>query len=224
MSLDPSTTPSERTNEEAQSKIWSGFCQETGLIDFLCVFVPLVHFNVQDRKRTGEKEREAVRGHRLRLQPNRGEFLQTHRVSSQSISADWDSAGRTPAPLRTVFCLHARLPACLPDCSNIWQRSKWIQKEHLHSSKQPSKQTLLMKVVTVPKHKATLLTTYFLLIKNILSTGTVFFPVSLRALHQFRRRLTCVSRCMMCNTHCAGICCDILQYIFIAPKESQLAM
>lgn len=191
MSLDPSTTPSERTNEEAQSKIWSGFCQETGLIDFLCVFVPLVHFNMQDRKRTREKvgeKREAIRGHPLRLQPNRGEFLQTLRVSSQSISTDWDSSGEnTCTAPHCSACMLACLPACLPDCSNIWQRSKWIQKEHLHSSKQPSKQTLLMKVVTVPKHKATLLTTYFLLIKNILSIGTVFFPVYLRALQQFRR-------------------------------------
>ncbi len=97
--------------------------------------------------------------------------------------------------------LPACSPACLPDCSNIWQRSKWIQKEHLHSSKQPSKQTLLMKVVTVPKYKATLLTTYFPLIKNILSIGTDFFPAHWGTLQQLKRQLSCVSCCVIYNTN-----------------------
>lgn len=103
----------------------------------------------------------------------------------------------------SVLCsvLPACSPARLPDCSNIWQRSKWIQKEHLHSSEQPSKQTLLMKVVTVPKYKATLLTTYFPLIKNILSIGTDFFPAYWGALQQLKRQLTCVSCCTIYNTN-----------------------
>lgn len=51
----------------------------------------------------------------------------------------------------TVLCCEeASSSGFYPYCSNIWQ-SKWFQKEHLHSSKQPSKQTLLKEVVTVSR-------------------------------------------------------------------------
>lgn len=101
------------------------------------------------------------------------------------------------ALLCTELCLHA----CLPECSNIWQRSKCIKKkEHLHSIKQPSKQTALMKVVTVPKYKGALSTTYFPLIKGILSTGSVFFWAHWGKLQQLKRLFTCVSICLTNNT------------------------
>lgn len=159
MSLDPSTTPSVRTNEEAQSKIWNGFCQEVGLIDFLCVFVSLAHLSAMWRKerrtqegkgrerRRKEKERKkAVRGHPLGLQPKRGEYVQTLGVPSQSISTEWDSSGRTPALLCTAlhcvaFCLHARLPVSLTAATSGRGASGFKKNICRAASSQASKQS-----------------------------------------------------------------------------------
>lgn len=149
VSLDPSTTPSERTNEKAQSKIWNGFCQEMALIDFLCVFVSPAHLSAArgEKKEGGRRRRRKERGHQRSPSKLRGVSCRCTEIhQGQHL---YDSAPRTVPP--------ARSPARLPDCSNIWQRSKWLQNEHLHSSKQPSKRAVLMKVVTIPKHKATLL-------------------------------------------------------------------
>lgn len=59
--------------------------------------------------------------------------------------------------IRENTCAMQRWPDRLPECSNIWQRNKWIQEEHLHRSERPSLQTFLMKVVTVPNYRAALL-------------------------------------------------------------------
>lgn len=132
MSLDPSTTPSERTNEEAQSKIWNGFCQEMGLIDFLCVFVSPAHLSATRRKERGRKEGGESRKKKERpsevilrdCNQAEGSFCR-HCVSRANPSPQTEIHKGEHLRCSVLYgVLPACSPACLPDCSNIWQRSK----------------------------------------------------------------------------------------------------
>lgn len=144
-----------------------------------CIY--LIHGGVEERKRMREEEKagDRKRGHQRSFSSTATKtswvYADTLCVSGQPISTDWDSPEKTPAVCCIELCLHAFLPVFLTAVTS--GRGVIDSKEHLHISKQPSKQIVLMKVATVPKYKATLLTTYFPLIKTILSVGTVFFPV-----------------------------------------------
>lgn len=134
------------------------FCEEIGQIDLSCT----VFCDTEGSKRTREwrekrqkiEELEAIRGHATKL---RGVSAVVLRF--EPIHLHWLRYIRenTCTPLNCIVSRLQRSLACLPECSSIWQRGKWTQKEHLHSSKRPSYQTVLMKVVTVPKHRAALL-------------------------------------------------------------------
>ncbi len=127
--LDPSTTPSERTNEEAQSKIWNSFCQEIGLIDFLCVFVSPAHLSATLRKETGrelEKVGERKRGHQ---RSSCGTATKPWVVSAETSCLEPIHLHRLirENTCNVLYCTVQRsacLPVCLPYCGNIWQRSK----------------------------------------------------------------------------------------------------
>lgn len=111
---------------------------------FACVFcgplnVYLQHTrDVIPRQKGREKQEWAISGQSTGLIPNWGVILQAC-VSVQS-SADTDTSGRTPAPPASLFSW-VQQHLAEKQCS---------QKEHLHDSEQPSLQTFLMKVVTVP--------------------------------------------------------------------------
>lgn len=107
VSLDPSTTPSERTNEKAQSKIWNGFCQEMALIDFLCVFVSPAHLSAAhgEKKEDGRRRRRKERGHQRSPSKLRGVFCRCTEIHEGEHLHD-----STP---HTLFCLHARPPVSL---------------------------------------------------------------------------------------------------------------
>lgn len=183
--------------------------RKRGLIDFLCVFVSPVHLSAtwrndrgRERKRKQEKEREAVRGHPQGPRANRSgvsadalclEPIHLHRLR-------FIRENTCTALHCIVFCLHARLPV-FTTAATSGRRASGFKKNICTAASKPSKQTVLMKVVTVPKYKATLLTTNFPLIKNILSIGTVFFPVYWGKSQQLIRQLTCVRCCAIYNTH-----------------------
>lgn len=137
-----------------------------GLIDFLCVFVSFAHKKEDERRKRKAGERNT--GHQG---SSSGTATKLRGVSAVVLCLEPIHLHRlryirenTCTALNCIVFSLQRSPACLPECSNIWQRRKRSQKEHLHSSKQPSLQTVLMKVVTVPEYKAALL------IQHLLST------------------------------------------------------
>lgn len=118
---------------------------------FACVFCGPLNVYLQHTRdvipwqKGREKQERAISGQSTGLIPNWGVILQAC-VYVQS-SADKDTSGRTPAPPASLFSWvqqHLAEKQCSP-------------KEHLHDREQPSLQTFLMKVVTVPNERAAML-------------------------------------------------------------------
>lgn len=140
MCVDPSSTPSERTNEEPQSKIWNGLCQETGLIDFLCVFVSPVHLSAAWSSTGKKEEKEGGGGGEGESTGDRkrGRRHWVHPPGPQSLHKLWGVPADALCLLRRLRFTEGEHLHCA-----VWSSacsSPWLQ-QHLAEEQVDSKRT-----------------------------------------------------------------------------------